>query len=228
MRRGCFRERNVRIAAKVAAVSIAIALCVGTAAFLASAQAPNRSAVSEDDYRVYNAVLDLMQFPKNDVHVVISDATLNFKCGGESGNPTLANGCSFLAIPPDTADQIRELLRKKWPDLAKSTWADFQEKNNEGAKLTDSFVTPWKHRLVGADIHDDGAKEWDSPDMELFLSRVGFNVQKSEAVVYVLSFSYMDQVPTGGDYFLFRLNEQKKWQPNGRIRYFDQEQSESK
>jgi hypothetical protein len=40
-------------------------------------------------------------------------------------------------------------------------------------------------------------------------------------MVYVLLFSYSDNVRTAGDYFRFRLNKTREWEINGRVRYFE-------
>lgn len=54
----------------------------------------------------------------------------------------------------------------------------------------------------------------------LFLSRVGFNKKKTEAVVYMLVFSYLASGGTGGQYFLLRTDTTGQWKPNGRLTYF--------
>src|ERR1700732_273885 len=101
MKRVYFRESGMRRDGKVLPAFCAMALCLPLFARTVLTQVPKSPTVSDDEYRVYSAVFDLMQFPVRDPHIIISDATLNFKCGEDSGNPTLANGCSFLAIPPD-------------------------------------------------------------------------------------------------------------------------------
>ncbi len=84
--------------------------------------------------------------------------------------------------------------------------------------MQEPIATPWKHKLIYPG--DPPSKDWDSPNLTVFLSRVGFNQKKTEAVVYVLTFSYMDQVDTGGDYFLFRIGKSGHWEPNGHVTYF--------
>ena len=186
----------------------------------------NQTDASADDYKVYEAVLDLMdQIPKDDPHVTIFNITLNDKCDAGAPLP-LANGCSFLAIKPDTMADVKKVLRTGWKDMEASTWSDFQAKATTSLRLHDPIVTPWKHKLVGP-ADDPLPEEWQSPDLTLFLSRVGFNKAHTEAIVYVLTFSYMDQVRSGGDYFLFRIDKSGKWTPNGRINYFRTEQHSS-
>ena len=65
------------------------------------------------------------------------------------------------------------------------------------------------------------------PGPAIFLSQVGFNQKKTQAIVYVLIFSYMDQITTAGDYFIFHLKKSGHWEPKGRVTYisFDKDQS---
>ena len=196
-------------------VTAFLMIMLGATSLLAQA----KGEASADEYRVYEAVLALMDhIPRQEPHITIFGITLNGKCGEEASPTPLANGCSFLWIKPDTAKTIKGLLRTEWPDIETSTWADFEGKTTASVRLHEPISTPWKHKLVSPG--DDASKDWDSPDMTIFLSRVGFNDKKTEAIVYVLIFSYMNEVRTAGDYFRFRREKMGGWEPNGRLNYF--------
>ena len=150
--------------------------------------------------------------------MIYSD-TLNFKCGPESKNPILLNNCGPLAIPPDKASDIGWSLRETWPGLKKSTWANFESKNAVSIQLADKFVTPWKHTLVGSNIPDD-PNDKEPYDCTFYLSRVGFSGEGAEAIVFVFFASYMDGVPSSGDYFLVRPSQSGKWEVQDRFQYF--------
>ncbi|GEM_PF-3174974 len=210
--------------------ALAIASCffiviVAYGPALSTILAHEQPVVSELEYRVYNATLDLMQFEKKDVHVLIAETTLNFKCGGDSGNPVLMNGCSGMRMPPDEPKDVGQLLQRNWPNMETATWDDFAKQNADSAKLRDAFSTSWKHKLAALDVSLPG--EWAAPDLTIFLSRVGFNTNRTEAVVYSLTFSYMDSVPTEGDYFIFRTDA-GEWKPKGRVTYLQMDPSSDK
>jgi hypothetical protein len=210
-----------RVAKQLLFLPTLIAVTVlGTVSLSGTAQ--TKGDATSQEYKVYEAVLGLMdQIPKQDPHVTIFNVTLNSQCGEAASLLPLANGCTFLWMKPDTAKSVKHLLSSQWVDLDVSTWPDFETKNDSSVRLHEPLSTPWKHKLVGPG-EEQTSKEWDSPDLTIFLSRVGFNAKKTEAVVYVLTFSYMDQVETGGDYFLFRFDKTGQWVPNGRVRYFTQ------
>jgi hypothetical protein len=183
-----------------------------------------RAAASDDiapeEYDVYNAVMSDVQLGK-DAHVLIYNDTLNFQCGGDSGNPILLNGCSGMTMPPDTPDEVGEHLRGEWPRLSGATWNEFEKRNAKSAKLRDVFLTPWAHKLSGSDVPEDNSKEWESPDGGFYFSRVGFNPPKTEAVVFVFFASYVNGVSSTGNYFMLRADEPKKWKLSGRFQYFE-------
>jgi hypothetical protein len=189
-------------------------------------RAQNRRDASPDEYRVYEAVFDLMDhIPKKDPHVTIFNVTLNSKCGEDAYPSPLANGCTFLWMKPDTANSVKRLLREDWADMENSTWSDFEGENAASVNLHEPISTPWKHKLIGAG--DEPSKDWESPDLTIFISRVGFNQKKTEAVVYVLVFSYIDQVATAGDYFLLRKDKAGHWETSGRVTYFSKGNDQS-
>ena len=178
------------------------------------ATAQNNTAQSTEETQIYNAVFALMKVPKAEPKVLISSVTLNSGCGETSGNPVLLNNCGIFA-PPTTADGLETLLRQQTPTLASTTWLSFIHQNARSETLSDQFKTPWPH--VVAEVSNSSSSPWKAIDGAIFLSRVGFSTDRTQAVVYVLFFSYMPGVPTSGNFFLFHLDGSGAWQPIGRV-----------
>lgn len=182
--------------------------------------------VSSSERQIYEAIFNLMDhIPREEPHVTVFGVTLNSKCGQAAYPAPLFNDCTFLWAKPDTAEMIERLLRDRLPDLKSDTWSDFVAKNRTSAVLKEPLATPWMHRLIAPG--DDASKDWDSPDMTIFLSRVGFSRNQDEAVVYALVFSYLDNVSTAGDYFIFRRARSGDWEPKGRVTYLEKEKDQS-
>lgn len=192
-------------------------------ALIATSAPPLRASASDDvepeEYGIYSAVLSDAPLRK-DARVLIHNETLNFRCGGDSGNPILLNGCSGMIIPPDTPEQVGESLRRNWPKLAATVWSEFERRNAKSAKLRDAFLTPYAHELAGPDLPGDTSKEWVPPEGAFCFSRVGFNPPKTAAVVFVFFASYVDGVPSTGNYFLLGADPVKRWKLDGRFEYF--------
>ena len=205
-----------------------------------------------EEYRVYEAVLKQMDtIPKQDPHVEIYERTLTTKCALKDETPIFAKGCSFFWVKPDTDDDVEHTLRVRFHGLSHATWKNFKENNAASITLHDPIAAPWKHKFTGpynppnTPIEDapeaaadpstptermpetpppaEVSDEWASPDMTIYLSRVGFDKKKTEALVYVLVFSYSDRIATTGDYLRFRQGADKQWTPAGRVSYLKQD-----
>jgi hypothetical protein len=182
---------------------------------------------TQAEYKVYEAALGMIDSdPKPDLHVAIYEQTLNSSCGITTDNAVLANGCSFLWTRPETADAVEERLRQRCHGLSHAAWKSFKANNAASVQLHDPLSTPWKHRISGMALptDEDGSHEWQRPDMTIFLSRVGFDAKNTEALVYVLVFSYSEPAATTGDYLYFRSDSksgaERQWKLAGRMRYF--------
>lgn len=203
-----------------------------------------------EEYRVYEAVLQQMDtIPKQDPHVEIFERTLTTKCALKDDTPIFAKGCSFFWVKPDTDEDVERTLRTRFHGLSHATWKNFKENNSASITLHDPIAAPWKHRFTGpytqpsapqegapettADpstptapktpVAAEVSDEWASPDMTIYLSRVGFDNKKTEALVYVLVFSYGDKVATSGDYLRFRRGADRQWTLAGRVSYLKQD-----
>jgi hypothetical protein len=214
-------NRIFRVVEALLAPAILPLLVIGAISLASAQQAKDASLVPSDEYPVYNAVLANIQFsrikPEKEVLALIVDDTLSLECGAESKNPILLNMCSPMLFPPTTPEDIRALLKDNFK-FEKETWDDFLKKNAKIWRLQDQFVTSWKHGLTGSGIDpkSPSSPQWDSADCAFYLSRVGFNEEKTEAIVFVFFSSYMDRAPSSGDYFLLRQNKAAGWQIKGR------------
>jgi hypothetical protein len=209
---------------RVKRLFVALACALVMTAFPSDAGTKDSDEIRSEEYGVYNAVLDDIRMPREDAHALIIDQTLNLKCGTDPGNPILLNDCSGMVMPPDTPEDVHQTLAETWHQFDKASWNDWVKQNSKSAKLQDRFKTSWKHKLVGEDLPKDESKEWDSADCGFYFSRVGLNEAKTEAVVFVFFASYMDGVPSTGDYFFLRLDKAINWKLQGRMQYFKSDQ----
>jgi hypothetical protein len=193
-------------------------LCVLLACALPAVRGQDKVSQISLDLQVYNAVLALMKFPIQSPHILIANTTLNSGCGEESGNPVLMNGCGLFG-PPSTAGEVGGLVEKSMPQMAQITWRNFVQQSASSVKLQDSFQSPWPHEVSNLNVPGTGS--WKSPDGAIFFSKVAFSDDREQALVYVLFFSYMKNVPTSGNFFLFQSTKAGRWEPIGRVPYME-------
>lgn len=128
-----------------------------------------------DEYAVYSALIRAMYLQPGIDRIVIDDHT--------------SPGLSY--DPGEDLDYVTNRL----PGLEEETLADFQAQNRESHPLTDDFDLSVEVVLIGEEELDQifGDMEgWDTfyatyPDSQgrMTLSRVGFNRQGTQALVYV-------------------------------------------
>jgi hypothetical protein len=181
-------------------------LCISLAS--SSAQQPSKDPA----YAVYNAVFRIMQFPKPDPLILIIASTQSLQCGDTGTGMVLMNGCGIWA-PPQTAEVVHEVTQKNWPQMSESTWKSFLSANQKQSTLRDQMTTTWRHQFNNfSDTSPSPAK----PDAVILLSSVGFNTDKSQALVYVLLLSYMQRVRTSGTLFLVKKLQSGSWAIDGK------------
>lgn len=194
-----------------------LSLCICLLAGWLPIGAQDKVAPVSPDFQIYNGVLALMQFPKQDPRIIIADTTLNSGCGEGSGNPVLLNGCGIIAA--SAVAEVGTLVTKSLPQLSPTTWQDLFAQSTSSTKLHDAFQSPWPHAVV--DISAPRSDPWKSPDGAILFSRIGWNKEHTQALVYVLFFSYIKGLPTSGNFFLFPVNSGSQWEPTGRVTYME-------
>jgi hypothetical protein len=185
----------------------AMVLLLGTSAVVAAQQ-----ILTDPAYSAYNAVFADMQFPKRDPLILIIATTQSTQCGDQGTGMVLINGCGMWA-PPQTAAAVHDVLRKDWPRMYDSTWTNFLQVNKTQLPLQNRVNPPWRHEFRNF-TNEPAATE--KPDGVVLLSAVGFNSDRSQAIVYVLFLSYMEGATTSGNLFLLKKTPSGLWQIDGR------------
>lgn len=190
----------------------ALALFLAAFAFPAGGQ----QNVSPDDYRVYNAVLQQLEYPKADPYLVIAKTTQNRHCGAGS-NLVLMQNCG-LWFPPTTEDVIAANLRSNCPTFLTGTWTNFLKVSEGSSALEDRLQTKGSHEVL--DLGDSAKKPAKKMDAMILFSNVGFNAGRDQALVFVLTLSYMESMPSTGQIFLLDLADQNHWKVAGRMEVY--------
>lgn len=137
------------------------------------------------------------------------------------------NSTQLLVIQEETAlgnikdHSLAEQLKyvgDKLPQIEQSVLREFSGKNSKSYKLSDNFNLKVKHILAGSNVLDPMLQLpsfWREfynkfPDAQgmLSLSRVAFNSEVNQALVYVATASGPD---TGGSYYVFLTKKSDEW-----------------
>jgi len=159
-----------------------------------------KAKIGPEEYAVYAAVVT--QFSANGLidRPMISDRTSTFQCG-RSCNGMLVGKCSGMRAEDESAKQALERLSKQAAELKKETTEDFEGKNQECAQIKELLPLDVPYYMFSQSTAEDSPKAWRHPDY-LYFSRVGFDPQGTQALVYLALMSGTDGKRSGGTYVL--------------------------
>ena len=175
-----------------------------------SQEEPKEPRVGTDEYAVYAALIDQLLLHGKTGRLLLGDRTLSFECDGEKGSAINVGGCSGMRTKEQTPRQALDQVRRSLLRIHSSTLEDFERKNQKGLPLENRFPLKVDYVLYGERHPEGPEKDWGTPDFAVYLSRVGFNQDQTEALVYVAAVSWTNAQLSGGDYVLLD-NKQAKW-----------------
>ena len=170
------------------------------------------------------AVAQTLMREPDKVHMV-ADTTASFSCTPDPNRMTrTADGCSGMRTRGESAELVLIWLQTAMPQVSRETLSDFRVKSELTAKLEGAFPVPIKQIFWGP----AGTKEWPSesgtPDLLIHVSRVGFNLAQTQALVYIGVAAWTGSDRAGGEYVLLRKHlgrwyvaaRAKKWEINSK------------
>lgn len=169
------------------------------------------SAIAEDEYGVYAAVIDSFQAAKKSSHPIVADHTASFQCHAKC-NELEIGGCNGLRHENETPAQRLAIVQRDLPQLNPAAVIDFDKNNQSCSTVSKRIPTKTKYLMSiheGVSLPDD----WDSPDY-FFFSRVGFNADHTQALVVVGFLSGTQARDSMGKYFLL-VKQAGRWDLQG-------------
>jgi hypothetical protein len=159
----------------------------------------NETASSEEMV-VYAAILDSLSQLTANSHLLIADKTSTFMCGGSAGNGLSIAGCNGLRNSNETPSDRMAIVMRDLPELQKDTLTEFLNANQQYVSITHKIPSSADYYLFN---DREMPKDWKYSFL-VYLSRVGFNREHTEALVNVGIFSYADSNLSEGHYVVLR------------------------
>lgn len=156
--------------------------------------------VSQEEFTIYNLVINSRYARSSTQLLVIQEET----AFGNTKDNSLADQLKYVSA--------------KLPQIEQSVFREFSVKNSKSHKLSDNFNLRMKHTLAGSDVLDpmlqlpsfwrEFYKRFPDAQGMLSLSRVAFNSELNQALVYIATASGPD---TGGSYYVFLTKKGSYW-----------------
>jgi hypothetical protein len=190
---------------------LGILISLVPAAMIAQSSETQPPPIADEEYAVYAAVIDAFHATKKSSHPIVADSTATFQCHANC-NGMEVGGCNGLRHEDETPAERLAVVKRDLPHVQPAAIEDFEAKNRSCSTVDRKIPTKIKYLLSlheGASLPDG----WDKPDY-FFFSRVGFDVDHTQALVVVGFFSGTDAHDSGGKYFLF-ARRAGKWELQG-------------
>ncbi len=183
----------------------AVLVLVLTAHSLGGASYPTlpQTEIAADEYAVYDAVIADM----------FADNKVTFDFGGDVTvkmlvilNHTVAY--TFSTVSSRSQTGVTEDWRSHFPGILQQTVEDYATKSTQPSLLKRSFNLKVDYILVGPEEERTRRDEWHAADGRVSLSRVGFDRDHRQALVYM---SFYCGVLCGHGFFLFLTKSGTAW-----------------
>lgn len=163
-------------------------------------QVVSEDRVSQDEFTIYDLVINSRYTRKSTQLLVIQEET------------------AFGNIKEHSLAEQLKYVGDKLPQIEQSVLREFSTKNSKSYKLSDNFNLTVKHILASSDVLDpmlqlpsfwrEFYKRFPDAQGMLSLSRVAFNSEGNQALVYIATASGPD---TGGSYYVFLTKKGNYW-----------------
>jgi hypothetical protein len=185
-------------------------LAAGAIAFISisnlGAQSSTGSpAVSSEEIAIYATVLDTLPWLGPSSRPLIADSTSTFSCSKASCNGFLMGSCDGLRNEGETIADRMSLVKRDIPVLQAATASNFVGLNQACASIKSKIPTAADYRLFS----DQKIPENWKYSYLVYFSRVGFNAEHTQALVYVGLVSSTNSKNSGGNHFILKMSSGK-------------------
>jgi hypothetical protein len=158
----------------------------------------NSISVSNEELLIYAMVLDTSPKLGPSSHPLIADSTSTFSCNKTSCNGFLMGRCNGMRGEGETISDRISYVKRDIPELQEKTISSFIEQNQECANINSKIPTVSNYHMFS-----DPAipKDWKYSYL-VYFSRVGFNPEHTQALLYIGLVSRTNANNSQGSHFI--------------------------
>ncbi|MGB7984147.1 MAG: hypothetical protein WCF54_03210 [Terracidiphilus sp.] len=163
------------------------------------AQSPaNSTSVSNEELSIYAIVLDTSPKLGSSSRPFIADSTSTFSCDKTSCNGFLMGSCNGMRSEGETISDRISYVKHDISVLQETTISSFIEQNKQCAKIDSKIPTASNYHMFNdKEIPNDWKYSY-----IVYFSRVGFNSDHTQALLYIGLVSATDPKNSKGAHFI--------------------------
>lgn len=180
---------------------------------LAAQKSAAMTTAEPEEYLVYAVILDSLQKSGKAPHPLVANRTSIFACDSSACNGFHMAGCNGLLGPDETPESRMEVVKRDLPKLDAVAATRFIEMNQKCSIVRDQIPAASKYYLFSPKEGPKLPPDWQHPDF-VYVSRVAFDANLSQALVYAGVMSGTDERKSTGAYYFLR-KQRGKWSIQG-------------
>jgi hypothetical protein len=174
------------------------ALMLSMPGYLGAQSAANLTSVSNEELAIYAMVLDTSPKFGPSSRPLIADYTSTFSCNNTSCNGFLMGRCNGMRSEGETISDRISYVKRDIPELQETTISSFIELNQICAHISSKIPTVSNYHMFN---DPEIPKDWQYSYL-VYFSRVGFNPEYTQALLYVGLVSATDAKNSHGYHFI--------------------------
>lgn len=158
----------------------------------------NSTSVSSEELSIYAMVLDTSPKLGLSSRPLIADSTSTFSCNKTSCNGFLMGSCNGMRSEGETIPDRMSYVKRDIPELQETTISSFIEQNQICAHFNSKIPTAANYHMFS---DPEIPKDWKYSYL-VYFSRVGFNSEHTQALLYVGLVSATDAKNSQGSHVI--------------------------
>lgn len=165
----------------------------------------NITLMDFEEYSIIATVVKDSYLQKDTKWFILSNMTTTFECDPPANTGLNINGSSGMRTqdqsPQDVYNELASVLTGLTPEL----FLDLMSKSEASSTINKELPITIKQVIWGPSSSTKTLKEDGNPDFAIYHSRVGFNKDRSLALVYVASVNWKDRSKSYGGYAILKF-----------------------
>jgi len=167
--------------------------------FLMAQSSKEPAQLTSDELGIYVAFLDSYTKLGRDSRPLIANSTATLACDKSSCDGFLMGSCNGLRTEGETPSEGMRIVKRDLDKLQPGTIDSFLKLNQNCVPIHDKIPASVRYYLFS---DPEIPKDWKYTFL-VYFSRVGFNTERTQALIYVGLASSSDARDSGGNCFLF-------------------------
>jgi len=149
--------------------------------------------------------------------LLIDGQTAAFPCNSAPTNIINLGGCSGMKTRDQTPKDVLAWVKSSIPGVDDEAASDLAAKSGNSVAIDKPFSFPTKQIIWSPSVSASFPTDLGTPELAVTLSRVGFDKNRTKALLYIGAMSWTDPSLSFGEY-IYLVRDAAAWSVKGTLR----------